>query len=85
MKDNVLKLKENALEEMKKLSKEADVLNCKAKYLGKKSELNELLGSLKELSVDEKKVMGPLLNQTKKELEEAFRAYFKGPMSDLRM
>ena len=72
MKDNVLKLKENALEEMKKLSKEADVLNCKAKYLGKKSELNELLGSLNELYVDENKVMGPLLNQTKKELEEAF-------------
>ena len=72
MKEKVLKLKENALEEVKKLSKEADVLNCKAKYLGKKSELNEFLSSLKELSVDEKKVMGPLLNQTKKELEEVF-------------
>ena len=48
------------------------MLNCKAKYLGKKSDLNEFLSSLKNLSVEEKKEMGPLLNQTKKELEEAF-------------
>ena len=68
----MLKLKEEALQELQKLNKEADVLNCKAKYLGKKSELNELLSSLKNLSVEEKKEMGPLLNQTKKELEEAF-------------
>ena len=34
--------------------------------------MNELLSSLKDLSVEEKKVMGPLLNQTKRELEEAF-------------
>ena len=67
-----MNIKKIALEELKNLNKEADVLNCKAKYLGKKSELNELLSSLKDLSVEEKKVMGPLLNQTKRELEEAF-------------
>ena len=72
MKEKVLKLKEEALQELQKLNKEADVLNCKAKYLGKKSDLNEFLSSLKNLSVEEKKEMGPLLNQTKKELEEAF-------------
>ena len=72
MNEKVMHIKNTCLEELKELSKEADVLNCKAKYLGKKSELNELLSSLKDLSVEEKKVMGPLLNQTKKELEEAF-------------
>ena len=72
MKEKVLKLKEEALQELQQLNKEADVLNCKAKYLGKKSDLNEFLSSLKDLSVEEKKEMGPLLNQTKKELEEAF-------------
>ena len=72
MNEKVMNIKKIALEELKDLNKEADVLNCKAKYLGKKSELNELLSSLKDLSVDEKKVMGPLLNQTKRELEEAF-------------
>ena len=72
MNEKVMNIKTIALEELKDLNKEADVLNCKAKYLGKKSELNELLSSLKDLSVEEKKVMGPLLNQTKRELEEAF-------------
>ena len=72
MNEKVMNIKKIALEELKDLNKEADVLNCKAKYLGKKSELNELLSSLKDLSVEEKKIMGPLLNQTKRELEEAF-------------
>lgn len=72
MNEKVMNIKKIASEELKDLNKEADVLNCKAKYLGKKSELNELLSSLKDLSVEEKKVMGPLLNQTKRELEEAF-------------
>ena len=72
MNEKVMNIKKIALEELKDLNKEADVLNCKAKYLGKKSELNELLSSLKDLSVEKKKVMGPLLNQTKRELEEAF-------------
>ena len=72
MNEKVMNIKKITLEELKDLNKEADVLNCKAKYLGKKSELNELLSSLKDLSVEEKKVMGPLLNQTKRELEEAF-------------
>ena len=72
MNEKVMNIKKIALEELKDLNKEADVLNCKAKYLGKKSELNELLSSLKDLSVEEKKVMGPLLNQTKRELEEVF-------------
>ena len=40
-----MNIKTIALEELKDLNKEADVLNCKAKYLGKKSELNELLSS----------------------------------------
>lgn len=72
MKEKIEKLKIEALEEIKNLTKEADVLNCKAKYLGKKSELNNLLASLKDLPVSEKKVMGPLLNEMKKELENAF-------------
>ncbi len=72
MNEKVMNIKKITLEELKDLNKEADVLNCKAKYLGKKSELNELLSSLKDLSVEEKKVMGPLLNQTKRELEEVF-------------
>ena len=69
MKEKIAKLKQEAISELATLTKEADILNCKSKYLGKKSELSTLLASLKDLTVEEKKEMGPLLNQTKKELE----------------
>ena len=72
MKEKIAKLKQEAISELATLTKEADILNCKSKYLGKKSELSTLLASLKDLTVEEKKEMGPLLNQTKKELEELF-------------
>ena len=72
MKEKISKLKQEAVSELATLTKEADILNCKSKYLGKKSELSTLLASLKDLTVEEKKEMGPLLNQTKKELEELF-------------
>ena len=72
MKEKIAKLKKEAISELATLTKEADILNCKSKYLGKKSELSTLLASLKDLTVEEKKEMGPLLNQTKKELEELF-------------
>ena len=72
MKEEIVKLKQEEISELATLTKEADILNCKSKYLGKKSELSTLLASLKDLTVEEKKEMGPLLNQTKKELEELF-------------
>lgn len=66
LKELVIKLEK----ELKTCEKEADILNVKSKYLGKKSELSNLLSSLKDMTVEEKKVNGPLLNQIKKELEE---------------
>ncbi|MFC1623330.1 phenylalanine--tRNA ligase subunit alpha [Patescibacteria group bacterium] len=48
-----------------------DVLNdIRVKYLGRKSELGEAMKSLKDLSVEEKKVIGPLSNEVKKEISE---------------
>ncbi len=70
MKEKVKTLVENLQNELKDCQKEADVLNVKSKYLGKKSELSNLLSSLKDMTPEEKKINGPLLNQIKKELEE---------------
>ncbi len=69
MQEKLLKIKENMASELQACQKEADVLNTKAKYIGKKSELNELLTSLKSMSIDDKKTYGKLINDTKKELE----------------
>lgn len=69
MKEDLKCLVINLQKELKECNKEADVLNVKSKYLGKKSRLNDYLSSLKNMTVEEKKTNGPLLNQIKKELE----------------
>ena len=65
-----------AKKEISDIKKEADLLNVKSKYLGKKSEFNALLASLKDMSNEDKKVFGPLLNARKKELEQIFNDKF---------
>lgn len=70
MKEKLDELISSLQEELKLLEKEADILNVKSKYLGKKSELNNYLCELKNLSIEEKKVQGPLLNHVKKTMEE---------------
>ena len=56
-------------EELKSCTKEADILNVKAKYVGKKSRISEILANLKNMSVDEKRKYGSLINNTKKDME----------------
>lgn len=70
MKEELKSLVTSLQNELKDCTKEADILNVKSKYLGKKSKLNTYLSSLKDMSVEEKKVNGPLLNQIKKEIEK---------------
>ena len=55
--------------ELKKCTKEADILNVKSKYVGKKSRIAEIMSSLKEMSVEDKRKYGSLINNTKKEME----------------
>ena len=57
------------IKEVDARSKEADLLVIKSKYLGKKSELFSLLSSLKDMSIEDKKKYGGLLNKIKGELE----------------
>ena len=51
---------------------EADYLNIKSMFLGKKSLLSEYMASIKDMSNEDKKIYGPLFNKVKKELEELF-------------
>ena len=55
--------------ELKECAKEADILNVKSKYVGKKSRIAEIMSSLKEMSVEDKRKYGSLINNTKKEME----------------
>ena len=65
-----IKIKEELVLELSKVTKEAEVLNVKALYVGKKSEIQGLLASLKDMSVQDKKKYGSVINNTKKEMEE---------------
>lgn len=55
--------------ELKECIKEADILNVKSKYVGKKSRIAEIMSGLKEMSVEDKRKYGSLINNTKKEME----------------
>jgi phenylalanyl-tRNA synthetase alpha chain len=52
-------------------SKQADVLNLKSQVLGKKGALSEILKSLKDASVEERKEIGPVSNKIKQDIEKS--------------
>lgn len=65
MKENLNEILKNAKVEINSCDKQADLANVKSKYLGKKSELSDLLGKLKDMSVEEKKTLGKEINEAK--------------------
>lgn len=52
------------------LEKQADVLSLKSSVIGKKGSLAEILKSLKDASVEQKKLIGPKSNQIKQDIEK---------------
>ncbi len=50
---------------------ETELVLLEVRYLGRKSELNDILKGLKDLSPEEKRVIGPLANRAKQELSAA--------------
>ena len=62
------KILENAKNEISVCEKSADLANVKAKYLGKKSELQELLSKMKDMTVEEKKTIGKEINEVKQSI-----------------
>ena len=63
--------------ELSSCTKEADVLNVKSKYVGKKSRIMEIMASLKDMSVEDKRKYGSLINNTKKDLERIANEYLE--------
>lgn len=72
MQEKLQQLKNQALPTIANSKNEAELTDLENKYLGRKNgELTELMKGLKELNPEEKKNAGQLLNEIKKELEEA--------------
>lgn len=60
--------------ELDTISKMADLLNLKAKFLGKQGPISEVMKGLKDATVEEKKSIGAKANEVKSAIEELFSA-----------
>ncbi len=74
MKEQLLKLKEEALNQLKECSGNADIEKIRVQYLGKKGELTLILRSMGSLSEEERPEMGKLANEDRVMIEEEIKA-----------
>ena len=74
MQDRLVRLEGQAISELEGVEGEAGLQMWKVKYLGRSSELAEILDGLRELPKDERPAVGKQANQLKAKLEGAFAA-----------
>ena len=70
MKDKIENLAKQARESLEKVANMQSLNDLKIKYLGKKSELSNLLKEMANLSSEERPVIRALANKVRKEIEE---------------
>ncbi len=72
MNDKILKIKQTALEAIRSAKDRSSLRDIENEYLGRKSGvLTEMMKSIKDLSAEEKKIIGHLANEVKQEVEKA--------------
>ena len=69
MKEQIAKIKENALVEIANSKVLQELENARVKYLGKKGELTAVLKGMKDLSPEERPVIGSIVNEVRDNLE----------------
>ncbi len=73
IKEQINELRKLAISELSSLSQIKDLDGWRVRYLGKKSQLTELLRGLAALPIEERKEVGALSNVLKTELEAVFK------------
>jgi phenylalanyl-tRNA synthetase alpha chain len=71
MQNKIQHLKTEMLHALKSAKTEAEVKEVEVKYLGRSGVFNDILKGLKDLPDEQKRVVGKLANDTKKEMEAA--------------
>ena len=72
MQGQLKSLRDKALEKVGKIKNSEDLEAVRVEFFGRKDgKLNNILKGLKDLSLEEKKVIGPLANDIKSEIEKA--------------
>lgn len=69
-------IKEECLDKVKKASSEQEIEDIRVHFLGRKGIIADLMQQLKEMSVEEKRTYGPLLNELKTILNEKIEEKF---------
>ncbi len=77
MQEKLNNIYKSASEDIEKAQSGADLDEIKLKYLSRKGELNSIKKGIKDLSVEEKKVVGSLANEISNKLENALSAKYK--------
>ena len=73
MKERLESIKEIAVKEINDCKNEQDLLKSKSTYLGKDSEIMNIMKSMKDLSIEEKKEIGKLANELKETLDQLIK------------
>src|SRR5574344_1858613 len=71
MKEEIIKLKSDFLNDIRAVNTLDDLNNIRINYLGKKSKIQEYSISMRDMNADEKKELGKLINEFKNEANEA--------------
>jgi phenylalanyl-tRNA synthetase alpha chain len=77
MKEQLEKIYENASADIEKAATVKDLEDVKFKYLSRKGEFNEIKKGLKDLSPDDKRVVGALANDITQKLETSIKEKFQ--------
>lgn len=72
MKEQIELIKTNSLKEIEASQNLKDLAELKVKYLGKKGELTTVLRGMGALTLEERPIIGSLVNQVRDELEKLF-------------
>lgn len=72
MKEELLKIKQEVLDALNKITEVDSLRNLEIKYLGRKGEFTKILRSISDLQGEERKEIGQLANQAKEELIDKF-------------
>ncbi|MEG0804995.1 MAG: phenylalanine--tRNA ligase subunit alpha [Lachnospiraceae bacterium] len=81
MKEKLLKIKEDALREIENSDGLQKLNDVRVNFLGKKSELTAVLKGMKDLTAEERPIIGQMVNETRESIE-AFIEATKKKMED---
>lgn len=77
MKETLEKIHNSALEAIEKVQSTTDIEEVKNEFLSRKSELNNIKKNLKDMSNEDKKIVGSMSNMITKDIEEKLNEKFQ--------